>query len=78
MGMIPLDVPQKFIDEAPPGYPSGFVPAEPRAPYFIGQKGYLPVELWTVNGDTMIYFVSGDGGRTWTYDPSMDTVENPR
>lgn len=47
------------------------------SPYFIGKKGYFPLAVnagFANNKITpsMIFFVSSDGGQTWSYEPSMD------
>jgi hypothetical protein len=45
-------------------------------PYFINNKGYLPVYLCTNYNVpyTVIYYTSTDNGVTWTYDSSMDKL----
>ena len=49
----------------------------PQTPYFIDNKGYLPViiqaEITSLDLTMVIFFTSNDNGVTWTYEPSFDT-----
>jgi len=72
--MLPLDMYLAFSGDAPAEYTSGIQPSYPQSPYFTGGKGYLPVELYATNDDTVIYFTTTNGGKTWAYDSAMDTT----
>jgi len=44
--------------------------------FYTDGKGYLPVEQYATADDYVIYFVTNNSGKTWAYDPSLDTTAN--
>ena len=72
--MLPLDMYLAFSDDSPSGNTAGVQPSYPQSPYCTGGKGYLPVEQYATADDSIIYFVTDNGGKTWVYDPSMDST----
>jgi len=60
-GQLPFNMPSQYTN----------TPSYPLSPYFIGDKGVLPVDLYGMKqpdgNDLMISFVSNDGGKTWAY-----------
>lgn len=47
----------------------------PQMPYFIDNKGYLPVitQAYPIDLSMVIFFTSDDNGITWVYNPAWDT-----
>jgi len=72
--MLPLDMYLAFSGDTPAGYTGGIQPSYPQSPYITGGKGYLPVEMYATEDDTVIYFATTNGGKTWAYDSTMDTT----
>jgi photosystem II stability/assembly factor-like uncharacterized protein len=42
----------------------------PQAPIFFGQDGYLPLTIYESGMTTLTFYVTHDGGATWTGDPT--------
>jgi len=72
--MLPLDMYLAFSGDSPPEYTSRIQPSYPQSPYYMDGKGYLPVEQYATADDSIIYFVTNNGGKTWAYDPSIVTT----
>jgi len=72
--MLPLDMYLAFSGDSPSENTAGIQPSYPQSPYYTGGKGYLPVEQYATVDDSVIYFVTDNGGKTWAYVPSMDTT----
>lgn len=59
----------------PPGYED--YQYMPQAPVFFGQVGFLPLMIYLPDSVVLTFFVTHDGGETWSADPTLPASKTP-